>query len=200
MEFIGMSGTGKSTLINSFSHEKPKLKSQKFSLHVCFLLLYLPYVIVRLNFTVRPISFKARVKINERFTIGYLKHLKYLISEEEISIIDEGIIHTLFFSLDNRVKKKEVKYHKLIHLIAPLINRKKLLVVFVDAEPESIRQNRMQRNRLLNEKAFNISSIMEERNRNNLKRQVLFEHAVSFRTIFYDKSEDYSLLQEIFKK
>jgi dephospho-CoA kinase len=201
IEFVGMSGVGKSTIITNL---KPKVREsqnqisgEKQSLSTIMFIWKLVIFMCKANLILKPNDIKARLKMNERLLLSCLKHYKNYSRVESIKIIDEGIVHAILFSLDNRVKDKAVHYEDLLHSVRFLLNLEELVVVFVDANEELIVENRQKRNRTHNEKTKNLTFVQQERSRNDRKLFALKNSHDLLHFIYINNSREVSKEYEI---
>ncbi|MDT8860333.1 hypothetical protein N0O92_08815 [Alkalihalobacillus sp. MEB130] len=196
IEFVGMSGVGKSTLISKLKPmllQKSKRKvSSNQTLSLLIFSMKLLLFLIKANFILNPINGKARLKVTERLLLSCLKHYKNQRKNDSYKIVDEGIIHAILFSIDNRVVGKEVDYMRLIRATRFLLELEEVVVVFVDAHEKDIVKNRQKRNRSYNEKTISLSLVEEERNRNARKLAILTESKDQLSYTYINYSGDLS--------
>jgi shikimate kinase len=185
IEFVGMAAVGKSTLISNvkLSIATDNIQQSSKESSTMGLIVKLFVFLLKANLQLKTSSIKKRIIINERLFLSGLKQIKHIKSKKAIKVIDEGIIHAILFSLDNRVIDKKVDYVSLLKEAQFLFRSEETVVVFVDANVETIMENREKRNRAHNEKTTNVSAISEERDRNAQKLAAL--EAISSLRYFY---------------
>ncbi|WP_332628491.1 hypothetical protein [Halalkalibacter flavus] len=192
IEFVGMAAVGKSTLISNIKQSIPtdNIEQNSKEPNLISIILKLLVFLFKANLQLKTSSMKKRKIINERLFLSGLKQIKHLKTKKKVKVIDEGIIHAILFSLDNRIINKKVDYVLLLKEAQFLFRSEETIVVFVDANVETIMENREKRNRAHNEKTTNVSAISEERDRNAQKLAAL--EAISSLRYFYVNNSNQS--------